>query len=75
MTKKIYPFLEDAKRAAAGTKNEVYKLEDGSYYVGTYNGALKEKAKRGKFRKLKKQFYSGALAGVLFLIAPVIASF
>lgn len=54
MTKKIYPFLEDAKRAAAGTKNEVYKLEDGSYYVGTYNGALKENAKRGKFRKLKK---------------------
>lgn len=54
MAKKIYPFLEDAKRAAAGTKNEVYKLNDDSYYVGSYDGAIKENAKRGKFRKLKK---------------------
>lgn len=54
MARKIFPFLEDAKRAAAGTKNEVYKLEDGSYFVGTYTAAMKENAKRGKFRKLKK---------------------
>lgn len=54
MAKKVYPFIDDAKRAAAGTKSEVYKLEDGNYYVGTYDGALKENAKRGKFRKLKK---------------------
>ena len=53
MAKKVYPFLDDAKRVA-GTKYEVYKLEDGNYYVGTYDGALKENAKRGKFRKLKK---------------------
>jgi len=54
MAKKIYPFLADAKRAAAGTKYEVYKLEDDSYYVGTYTAAMKENAKRGKFKKLKK---------------------
>jgi len=54
MTKKVYPFIADAKREAAGTKKEVYKLEDGNYYVGSYDGALKENAKRGKFRKLKK---------------------
>jgi len=54
MAKKIYGFIDDAKRAASGTKNGVYKLEDGNYYVGSYDGALKENAKRGKFKKIKK---------------------
>ncbi len=51
--KKVFPFLADAKREATG-KKQVYKLEDGNYYVGSYDGALKENAKRGKFKKIKK---------------------
>ena len=53
MAKKVYPFIDDANRAAAGTKYQVFKLEDGNYYVGTYEGALKENAKRGKPRTKK----------------------
>jgi hypothetical protein len=54
MANKIFSYLADAKKVALGTKNEVYKLDDGFYYVGTYDSALKVNAKRGKFKKIKK---------------------
>ena len=54
MARKVFPYLKDAKRAAAGTNKQVYKLEDGNYFVGAYEAALKENGKRGKFKKLKK---------------------
>ena len=54
MAQKIFPYLEDAKRSATSRGKEIYKMDDGTYYVGTYTGAIKENAKRSKFRKIKK---------------------